>query len=248
MVHMADEIKPATYNLRLLYLRAFFEWSIKEDYILVNPLADYRKRKADPRIIDIPTERLKELLSLPDQKSFAGLRGYALILFTLDTGVRPKEAFQLTIDDFDLSHFSVTVPAHVSKTRQSRTLPILPHTTDVVKRLIRVRPEDWDSNMPVFCNNEGNPLNRHTWNDRLEFYSRVMKFKVRPYDLRHVFAIMYLRNGGNAFSLQKMMGHENMDMTKRYLNITGQDLREIHQHASPVHNLIPKKKKRVRKL
>ncbi|WP_268921745.1 tyrosine-type recombinase/integrase [Metabacillus schmidteae] len=81
----------------------------------------------------------------------------------------------------------------------------------------------------------------------MDGYSKEIFLKIRPYDLRHAFAIMYLRNGGNAFSLRKVMGHENMDMTKRYLNITGQDLREVHQHASPLNNLIPKKKSRIRK-
>ncbi len=248
MEHMADDIKPATYNLRLIYLRAFFDWAIKEVYVNSNPLEDYKKRKADARIVDIPVDTLQKLLSTPDQKTFAGLRDYGLMLLTLDTGVRPKEAFQLTIQEFDLAHYHVNIPAEVSKTRHARTLPILPHTTEVIKKLIRVRPDDWEDNIPVFCNNEGGSLTRHTWNDRLEYYSEKIGFKIRPYDLRHSFAIMFLRNGGNAFSLQKMMGHENMDMTKRYLNITGQDLREAHQQASPVHSLIPKKKTRVRKL
>ena len=248
LTHMGDDIKPATYNLRLIYLRAFYEWCIKEGIMEINPLEDYKKRKADPRIVDIPPERLQALLSLPNQKTFAGLRDYALILFTLDCGVRPKEAFQLIPAHFDLTHFSVTIPAEISKTRHSRTLPILPHTSEIIKRLIRVRPDDWEEDIPVFCNNEGEELNRRTWNDRMDSYSKKLSFKIRPYDLRHAFAIMYLRNGGNAFSLQKMMGHENMDMTKRYLNITGQDLRKVHQQASPVHSLIPKKKSQIRKL
>lgn len=246
--HMADEIMPATYNLRLIYLRAFYDWCLNEGFLSKNPLDGYKKRKADPRIVDIPTTTLQRLLELPNQKTFTGLRDYTLILFTLDTGIRPSEAFQLIVTNFDLTNFSVTIPAHVSKTRQSRTLPILPHTAESIKKLIRVRPADWENELPVFCNSAGEPLNRKRWSTRMELYSKELNFKVRPYDLRHAFAIMYLRNGGNAFSLQKMMGHENMDMTKRYLNITGQDLREVHQQASPVHNLIPKKKSRKRYL
>lgn len=246
MKHMADTIMPATYNLRLIYLRAFYDWCRKEGFLNENPLNDYKKRKADPRIVDIPTDTLQKLLSLANQKTFAGLRDYALVLFTLDTGVRPSEAFQLKVTNFDLNHFSVTIPAEIAKTRQARTLPILHHTVEIVKKLIRVRPDDWEDNLPVFCNSEGEALNRKKWSTRMEYYSKELKFKIRPYDLRHAFAMMYLRNGGNAFSLQKMLGHQNLDMTKRYLNITGQDLWEAHQQASPVHNLIPKKKSRAR--
>lgn len=248
MTHMADDIKPATYNLRLIYLRAFFDWCLGEGLMDVNPLNSFKKRKAEPRIVHISTDIMKGLLTLPDQKSYAGLRDYALILCTLDCGVRPSESFQLIEINFDLPYLSVAIPANVAKNRKSRTLPISPHTADIVKKLIRVRPDDWGENVPVFCNNEGGALTRHTWNDRMELYSKQLGFKIRPYDLRHFFAISYLRNGGSAFTLQRMMGHENMDMTKRYLNITGQDLRDVHQHASPLTNLIPKKKSRIRKL
>lgn len=246
--HMADDIKPATYNLRLIYLRAFFDWCIDEGLTNINPLKSFNKRKADPRIVDIPTDIMKKLLTLPDQKTFAGIRDYALILFTLDCGTRPSEAFQLLQVSFDLTHLSVTIPADVAKTRKSRTLPISPHTAATLKKLIRVRPYDWGKEVPVFCNNEGGLLTRHTWNDRLEIYSKQLGFKIRPYDLRHFFAIWYLRNGGSPFTLQILMGHENLDMTKRYLNITGQDLRIDHLHSSPLTNLISKKKSQIRKL
>ncbi|MDR7074749.1 tyrosine-type recombinase/integrase [Fictibacillus barbaricus] len=248
MNHMADDIKPATYNLRLIYLRAFFDWCIEEGFIHVNPLEHFKKRKAEPRIVDIPQEVIKRLLTLPDLNTFAGLRDYALMLCTIDCGVRPSEAFQLVPYSFDLPRYNVTIAAEISKTRSSRILPILPYTSNILRRLISVRLVEWSETVPVFCNNEGNKLTRHTWNDRLEIYSRKLEFKIRPYDLRHFFAITYLRNGGSAFALQKMLGHENMDMSKRYLNITGQDLKDVHQQASPLNNLITKKKTRIRKL
>jgi len=246
--HLSANIKPATYNLRLIYLRAFYDWCIGEGFMYINPLDGYKKRKAPPRIVEIPLETLQHLLKLPNQQTYAGLRDYSLIMFTLDTGTRPSEAFQLTVEDFDINNSSVTVPESVAKTRQSRTLPLLPSTMNTIKKLIRVRPDDWGEDLPVFSTTDGENITRKIWSKRMNEYSKELNFKIRPYDLRHAFAIMYLRNGGNAFSLQKLMGHENMDMTKRYLNITGQDLREAHEQASPINKLIPKKNTRIRKL
>ncbi|WP_245533946.1 tyrosine-type recombinase/integrase [Effusibacillus pohliae] len=248
MEYMADNVKPATFNLRLTYLRAFFGWCVEEGYLSENPLAGIKRVKAEPRIVEIPEDMLQALLALPDQSTFSGLRDYALLLFTLDTGVRPKEAFSLTVEDFDLSHHVVTIPADVAKTRTARTLPIMPQTADAIRKLIRVRPADWGKDVPVFCSSEGTPLTRHTWRDRLRMYSKQLGFKIRPYDLRHTFALMYLRNEGNAFALQRMMGHSDMSMTKTYVHLTGQDLRETHKKASPLNSLIPKKKTRVRKI
>lgn len=247
MEYMSDDIKPATFNLRLIYLKAFFKWCIDEGYMEENPLKDFKRRKAQPRIVDVPEEILQKLLKLPNETTFAGLRDYAMIMFTLDTGIRPKEAMSLTIEDFDLKHNIVTVPADVAKTRTARSLPILPPTADAIHRLIRARHPAWGSAIPVFCSCEGTCLSRHTWRHRLNEYSEKLGTKVRPYDLRHAFALLYLRNGGHAFGLQKTLGHTDISMTKRYVNLSGNDLQEAHRQASPLNRLISaKKKERVR--
>lgn len=245
--YMSDDIKPVTFNLRLIYLRAFFDWCINEGCLTgANPLKDFKKRKEQARIVELPEETLRQLLALPNQKTFAGLRDYALIFFTLDTGIRPSEALALTKTDFDFRRLVVTIPAEVAKTRTSRILPILPPTAAAINKLISVRHPSWGEDIPVFCSNEGTALNQHTWGDRLELYGKKLGVKIRPYDLRHIFALLYLRNGGHAFALQKTLGHTDISMTKRYVNLTGEDLKETHRLASPLNRLTPKKKERVR--
>ena len=93
--YMSDDIKPATYNIRRAYLKTFFEWSVNEGYLDINPLEGLKKRKAQERIVDVPEEILAKLIKLPDQTSFTGVRDKSLIIFTLDCGIRPKEAHNL---------------------------------------------------------------------------------------------------------------------------------------------------------
>jgi len=244
--YMARDCKPATYNLRLIYLKTFFKWAVKEGIYPENPLEGFQKKKDEGRVVDTDTDTLQRLLTLPDKKTFAGLRDYALFLLTFDTGIRPKEAFSLLVDDFNFKSLQVTVRRETAKTRVSRTLPISPVTANAVRDLIAARHPGWRDSTPVFCTCEGRALNRRSWEDRLEMYSKKLGAKVRPYDLRHAFALMYLRSGGLELSLQKTLGHSTLAMTRRYANLVESDLRGIHATASPLNTLLPPKH-RVRK-
>ncbi|MGG6309974.1 tyrosine-type recombinase/integrase [Paenibacillus macerans] len=246
--HLSEDIMPATFNNRLIYLRTFFKWCVETGKIDANPLANIKKRKAESRIVAIEAEVLRELLDAPDQSTFVGLRDYGLILLTLDSGIRPKEALSLLPCDFNAAAREIYVPAKVAKTRVSRTLPISSETVRAIKKLLSVRPLEWGENVPIFCTWEGKQLNRHTWGDRMELYSNMIGRKIRPYDLRHVFALEFIRNGANAFAVQKALGHTTMEVTKGYIALADNDLKATHEKASPLNTLLAEKTKRKTKV
>jgi site-specific recombinase XerD len=243
---MAQQAKPAHYNLKLVYLKAFFNWCLQEGIISENPLLQFKKRKDEGRVVNLATDVLSQLIALPDKNTFTGLRDYALLLLTLDTGIRPKEAFYLLPTDINLHALEVYVRAENAKTRISRTLPVMPVSAKVLRELISARHPSWDNSMPVFCTQDGIVLNRYSWRSRMEGYSKRLGVKIRPYDLRHAFALQFLRNGGNALVLQRILGHSDLTMTRRYVALTQDDLKEQHALASPLNVLVPQRQ-RVRK-
>jgi site-specific recombinase XerD len=243
-LHLGQEnIKPATYNNRLVYLRTFFNWCVDKEVLPDNPLSKFKKRKAEGRIVNIEEDTLRALIQLPNRTTYAGLRDYALFLTFLDCGIRPKEAFTLTENDFNKLACEIRIEAAKAKTRMSRTLHLMPKTVAAIEELLSIRPDEWKGKAPIFCTNEGKQMNRHTWGDRVEMYCKKLGTHFHPYALRHAFALLFLRSKGNAFALQNILGHVDMSMTKRYVRLTNTDLKEQHAEASPLNRLLPEKKR-----
>jgi site-specific recombinase XerD len=55
--------------------------------------------------------------------------------------------------------------------------------------------------------------------------------------LRHTFATLYLVNGGDVFSLQRILGHSTLTMVNHYVHMAGAQVALRHKAFSPVDNL-----------
>jgi integrase len=248
--HLAafDGKAPATFNLPLEYLRAFCRWCVAEGYLPGDPTAGLSKRKDPGQARAVPEEVLAALLEACDRRTFTGLRDYALILFQLDTSVRPGEALRLVPADFNLQALEAFIPNPVAKTREGRTVVYSPVTAKAIRKLLAARPPEWDASVPVFCSQDGRPMLVNSWTHRLEAYGRKIGHRVTPYMLRHSSAIMYLRGGGDVFTLQRQLGHASLVMTRRYVHLASQDVHQAHAKASPVMRLVPQRQRARRRL
>jgi len=97
----SSTLAPITYNTRRKCLKPFFSWLVSEGFLPENPMEGIKKLKEENTPRSVNEEIIRQLLALPDLKTFGGVRDYALLVFTMDTGIRPSEAFGLKIGDFD---------------------------------------------------------------------------------------------------------------------------------------------------
>lgn len=247
--YFTEKASPSTRNKRLAHLKAFFSWCAKEGYIPANPAEGIKRAKEDiDNIRHVSLEEVKKLLQQPDKKTYTGLRDYCLMLVQIDTGVRPGELLQVRVSDLSLESREIRIRPEVAKTRVGRTLVINPFTAQQIARFLRIRPECWGDDVPLFASENGITLNENDWAKRVRNYCKKAGIKVTPYGLRHTFAIEFLKAGGDPFSLQRILGHTDLTMTRRYVRLSQDDIKEVHEKASPVQKLQQMGKRAPRKL
>ena len=82
----------------------------------------------------------------------------------------------------------------------------------------------------------GEPLTRSGLRQlvsRLGKDAGIQATRCSPHNFRHTFAVSFLRNGGNAFTLQQMLGHTSLHMTNRYVALAQADIENQHRQFSP---------------
>ncbi|HVB10097.1 MAG TPA: tyrosine-type recombinase/integrase [Bacillota bacterium] len=198
-----SELAPATSNLDLVYLRAFCRWLVAEGHLDADPTRDLHKRRDEGRARALDEDLLTRLLALPDLRTYAGVGDRALLL-TLDTGIRPSETLSLRPADVDLAWRTLTVPLAAAKTRRARVLPLSPATVAALRHLSAVRSEGWGADVPLFASETGGRL--FGLRERLDRYGRALGVRVRPYDLRHSFALLFVRQGGTPSPCNASLG------------------------------------------
>lgn len=235
--NVARPLAPRTIHGRYRSLSAFLNWAVREELIAKSPLSNIPRPKV-PKYIPNPfTEaEVKRLIkACDDQSEDTRLREIAIVLFFLDTGVGKKELLSLTMDKLQIDRGQALVMGKGSKQRYvhfaSRTRRALWRYTSLG------RPEPVAHVNNVFLSHDGRTMKE----SRLAYVLRRLGQRadvvgMHPHRFRRAAAIQFLRNGGNLFALQKMLGHETLEMVRRYLELADSDLEEAHKSASPVDN------------
>jgi integrase/recombinase XerD len=161
-----------------------------------------------------------------------GLRDHAIVLTLLDTGMRAGELCALTVGDVHLSTGQLSI--HDGKGGKPRTVWLGDVTRPVVWRYLQERPDGADPMAPLFASTDG-PMSVSWLRKRLVHLGQAAGVPdCKPHRFRYTFAIQYLRNGGDVFTLQSLLGHSSLTMVRYYLHLAQADVEQAHRRASPV--------------
>lgn len=182
-------------------------------------------------------EQLRALLNAPDLRTWKGIRDRAMMLLLFDTLARVSEISGLRDRDVNLTERIIRV---MGKGGKERDLPLGNEATTSAVRYRRLvanlRADD-----PFFITQRGTRISRHQAHDIVAGYGKkagIEGVRCSPHTLRHTAAKKFILNGGDVFTLQRLLGHTTLYMVRRYVQLTLADIQVQHERFSPGDSLL----------
>ena len=191
-----------------------------------------------PRVLiaTLSNSQIKRLLSVVDPRTAKGFRDYCIMIMLLDTGIRLSELVNLQMDNLDLERGVFKV---MGKGDRERLVPFGAKVQMALWKYVhKYRPEPFHPNIHnLFLRANGSPLTSDQVYRLIRNYGRqigIEGVRCSPHTFRHTFAKNFLVNGGDLFTLQKILGHSSLAVVRMYVELTPEDVRVQHRQYSPV--------------
>ncbi|ULH14465.1 tyrosine-type recombinase/integrase [Deinococcus sp. KNUC1210] len=215
-------------------LRGVFGWAFKEELLSQDPTRRLERPSKPQRLqATLTPDEYRRMLEVA-KKSDHKLRDIAVVVTLFDTGLRLAEIAGLQVPDVRLTDGHLRV---IGKGNKERIVPLGLRSTEAIDRWLRkARKPRHASVQELFLNRSGSPLTRSGFSQLLAdmaVRAEVPRAQAAPHAFRRAFALNYLRNGGDVFSLQHVLGHTSLEMTRKYVNLLPEDLKAAHVRVSP---------------
>jgi len=212
------------------YLKTFFDFCVRENYIETNPVEKIEKPKLPkriPRCLD--KKQLDNLiLHLDCCTWFNDLeekRNKAMIRTFLFTGIRLNELLKLKTSSVNFEESEIII--YQGKGNKDRVIPIHPNLLPYLKKYheLKKRPTEY-----FFSSIRSNkPLTKNNLYRIIKKLREKTRFHFTPHQLRHTFGKLSIEANLNPFKLQKIMGHSSIETTQIYVYVSDDNLKESFQ-------------------
>ena len=229
-------LRPYTIHTYGRGVRTFLNWMVREGY-LEGPLRFICPRRPRSHIVPLETKHLRKIMRLYEQDhSLRGLRNYCILRLFCETGLRKSEMASICLSDVDMTSGSIRV---IGKGDKHRFCYFTERTQQALRLYIDLRKQSGYTHEYLWVSVANAYKNRPFRADGIRELLREVKRRIRytgklsPHILRHTFAIMYLENGGDAFSLQQALGHAHVSTTQNYVHYSRTRLKRVIQRYQP---------------
>jgi integrase/recombinase XerD len=223
---------------RLRALKGWFQWLTRQNVILHNPASELELPRPEKRLPahGLSLGEIEQLRAFFDVNDPLGLRDRAILEMFYATGIRRAELGALELSDVSPERGTVTVRR--GKGKKDRVVPLGPHAAYwFIKYAREVRPRlTLDAHtQAVFLSAYGQAFDLDVLTGMVSNWLKASGTakKGGPHLLRHTCATHMLEGGADIRYVQQLLGHENLDTTAIYTQVTIRQLIEVHVRCHP---------------
>ncbi len=235
--------RKATYTNGLLKsYRSFFKYACNEEYIQVNPCLRVPWGKEDKTIIKtFENEDVINMLGVYNGRDYMSVRNKAILAMLIDTGIRNYEL--CTLENSNIFETYVRI---FGKGYKERVVSKSPYLAKILMKYEQTKEGYFKykniNYTNYFLSKNGKPLTVEAVERIVAKAGKIANVdetvRCSPHTLRHFFAQSQLRNNLDVYSLSRLMGHENIKITQRYLQgMQDKDIVSRGISSSPLMNL-----------
>jgi site-specific recombinase XerD len=215
-------------------LSSLFNFLIREEVLDTNPLVKIKVPRAEKKVIKaLSSNEVNQIISSL-KNTFEGRRNKAIILVLVDCGLRLGELLNLKVIDVNMEQQILKVDGKTGE----RVVRFGSTTAKALKKYMKIRNSINGHSDRLWIIAEGTPLKETSVETLFIHLSKKIGIHINPHLLRHTFATLWLKNGGDSLMLQRLLGHTTLMMTNRYCQAVGcYDAIEARVRYSPVDRL-----------
>lgn len=239
---IGKKLSPSYVNGILKCLRAFFHFVCDEGYLSANPATKVNWQREGKVLIETFTdEEVQSLLDAFDFSTYLSARNKLILAIAFDTGARNTEICNILESDIRDN----VILIH-GKGNKERHVPLTPYLKKLLMKYQRMKTFYFHDHNLLYRNlllsRTGRPLTKealeHIFTQAAQSADIREQIRCSPHTARHYYAQANLRNGLDVYSLSRLLGHENINITKRYLqSLQDASIVEMAVSTSPLNNL-----------
>ena len=226
---------------RIISLRKYYEWLLKNEYVKYNPFIIIKAPKHD---VTLPSflheEELEALIELDAKRDdFLAKRDHAIIVLLYASGVRVSELVNLKLQDVNLRQRTMRI---IGKGKKERVVPFsnlaLEALNDYIQNCrnnILLQNNLEKPTNALFLNNKGEQITSRGIQyilKRVEDKTGI-SLDLHPHKMRHTFATHLLEKGADLRTIQELLGHSSLETTQVYTHVTTSKMLETYKNAFP---------------
>ena len=229
-------LSPNTIAHHIRHIKSFWSWMHSEGFLEQNTFARVKTPQETDKVVNtLAPSEVTQLIKVIPRNNHKGYRDSCIIIALYGTLLRISELLDLPLSSVNFTNGQITV---VGKGAIERSVFMSPKTYKALfKYYSRWRPKV--TSEYLFIHEDGTKLTRFYFEHRMQVYVRKANLTkpCTPHVLRYSGALELLRSGCDPYTLQQILGHTTMEMTRRYLKIANTDIEKNMKTFSPAEQI-----------